>query len=395
MVNIFAFLSLLAVAQNYFYPDPKVVDAYEGEVIQMNFILESEQPFLEVEIEKFAEFKGFWKESTIVKQGLVPLLGFGKTKKAIPIQYLLIPLLDSKEYASFPMHIVVKNDDSKLQSVSPVFKIKKLPEIKNVLQKKIFSNAVGNFQWSLMTPQIFFQKKEAFLLRVLLQGRGNFPEITSLPIPFPKGLKLIQQKVYEDVINFTGNKIFEFLVEYQDFEQTSFETHPFIFFNPTLKNYVTLEPLKIELKPLPPKLSEEIPLLKRSETSFLGSLLWLGWIAMILVLIFFIYKAYQFYHLYKQTPRSLRRKQLNLLLKQPPENVFSEVCQIARQNILAKTKAASGLTNHELLSFAKSKLKEREFVYYQRLFQAQNEAFTPQKGLPAALSLLSELKSYI
>jgi hypothetical protein len=251
MVNILAFLSFLAMAQNYFYADPKVVDAYEGEVIQMNFILESEQPFLEVEIEKFAEFKGFWKESTIVKQGLIPLLGFGKTKKAIPIQYLLIPLLDSKEYASFPMHLVVKNDDSKLQSVSPVFKIKKLPEIKNALQKKIFSNAVGNFQWSLMTPQIFFQKKEAFLLRILLQGRGNFPEITSLPITFPKGLKLIQQKVYEDVINFTGNKIFEFLVEYQDFEQTAFETHPFVFFNPALKNYVTLDPLKVELKPLP------------------------------------------------------------------------------------------------------------------------------------------------
>ncbi len=110
---------------------------YEGEVVLCHFFLYSNESVLDVEVEKFPEFRGYWSENLALRQGPLGLLpdNFNSNLKRVLVgTYSIIPMVGKADLKIVPMRVVVKGlvgdaigKELQFDSEPPPYTVKKLP----------------------------------------------------------------------------------------------------------------------------------------------------------------------------------------------------------------------------------------------------------------------------
>lgn len=247
--------------------------AYFGQKFICQFILYSSEDFIDVEVVKFPEFRGFWSENLSLRQGPMGLLAIpsprGVRKQAIIGSYAIHRMLDKKTSEIIPMKITVKNrsfsrsshfepnEALTLLSQTVPFKLLPLPPIPNNLKSLPFTGAVGDFTTSQIEISVTYRLEEPFQLKVSLQGRGNFPEINTLPILLPDKTEILSQKSFTQGVGETMTKTFDYSLVFKTPPPKSQPLGTFLFFDPSKRSYRTL--------PLPNVQFTLAPLFEREE----------------------------------------------------------------------------------------------------------------------------------
>ncbi|NBX93689.1 MAG: hypothetical protein EB078_08675 [Proteobacteria bacterium] len=219
---------------------------FSGEQVIANFVLESvEQQLIEVEVVKFPEFRGFWSENLILRQGRIPVLPMNSPQShsiGVVGSYSLFPIVNMRSPSIQPMSILAKDSNvglaQPLNSEADVLKILPLPPLPKDFSASDFSGAVGKFQLSLEKPEIPFRKSQPFSLKLRLTGEGNFPEINNIPLRLPKDLSILSQTAMMEGTVASGSKIFEWTLSTDNEALTELDLGTFLFFDPLLKKYV-------------------------------------------------------------------------------------------------------------------------------------------------------------
>ena len=111
---------------------------YEGEQIQCHFVLYASDATLNVEVEKFPEFRGFWSENLALRQGplgLMPSEDSRYPRKILIGTYAITPMVGHSGSRVTPMHIAIKPmfesplEEIVLDSEMPEFEIRPLPPL--------------------------------------------------------------------------------------------------------------------------------------------------------------------------------------------------------------------------------------------------------------------------
>ncbi|MFM8269673.1 MAG: hypothetical protein ACKN9V_05730 [Pseudomonadota bacterium] len=217
---------------------------FQGEQVTANFFLEApSERAVEIEVMKFPEFRGFWSENLVLRQGPVHLIGtVGPKKRAIALigSYSLSSILDIQSPALEPMRILVKsfgqppiilNSEGQFPPLSP------LPPIPARLNEFPFSGAVGTFQLVFSQTQIPFRKNQPFVIRGQLQGQGNFSEINTLPLSPPNELSLVSQSSSLDSFSGGSRKSFEWIFSTEKDSLNEWNPGSFLTFSPQTKTY--------------------------------------------------------------------------------------------------------------------------------------------------------------
>lgn len=231
---------------------------FQGEQVIAQFIVESPKDrVIEVEVVKFPEFRGFWSENTILRQGPVPLGTLGNKPgraQAIVGSYTLSSMIGYKNPTIEPMILLIKgvgpvplNVPSNRMDVSPL----PLPEVPAALKKLPFSGAVGRFSASLERMEIPFRKGQPFLIRAQLLGEGNFQEVNQIPLLFPEDFKLVSQAASNDSMAGRMRKIFDWVFTTESDQPREFELSGFLFFDPFQKKYEAVSLPTLKLVPVP------------------------------------------------------------------------------------------------------------------------------------------------
>jgi len=151
---------------------------FQGEQVVASFVLESQnEGAVEIEVMKFPEFRGFWSENLILRQGPVHLMPVQdlKRKRAMALvgSYTLNSMMGIKTPRLEPMKILVKafgQAPLALTSEGNFPPPMELPAIPGNLKAYPFSGAVGDFSFQVNQTQVSFRKNQPFLVRAELQG---------------------------------------------------------------------------------------------------------------------------------------------------------------------------------------------------------------------------------
>lgn len=221
---------------------------FQGEQVTANFVLEApNEKTVEIEVMKFPEFRGFWSENLLLRQGPIRLMALpGPKKKAMALvgSYSLSSIVGMKSPQIEPMKILIRSFGEPTTALSsegktPTFS--ELPPIPQKLKQFHFSGAVGHFSIMVNQTQIPYRKNQPFLIRAELQGEGNFPEVNALPLDLPQYLTLISQSNTPG--SFSGNskrKLFEWIISADQDSLQDWNPNPILAFNPSSRSY---EPL--------------------------------------------------------------------------------------------------------------------------------------------------------
>lgn len=242
-------------------------EIYEGEHTLVNFVLYSQSSGVEVEVAKFPEFRGFWSENLALRQGPLPLSpqferpGWYKT---IIGSYLLTSMVGQKSPQIVPMKLVLKStnrfmptdeEERVLVSTGSPPRILPLPPLQDpIFEKENFRGAVGSFVLTAQDETLLYQKSEPILLRVLLQGEGNFREINELPLTLPEGVEVLSQNAYAKGAGQYYTKTFEYTLAVHREEDLVLPPVTLIYFHPRLASYQQLQtvPIRLRFEPTPP-----------------------------------------------------------------------------------------------------------------------------------------------
>lgn len=243
---------------------------FQGEQVTANFILESPmEQAVEIEVMKFPEFRGFWSENLVLRQGPIHLMAVaGPKKKAIGLvgSYVLSSILGLHSPTVEPMRILVKSfgGPSVILSSEGTFPpVTSLPSVPPPLGQFPFSGAVGTFRLSVAQPQIPYRANQPFVIRAQLQGEGNFAEINSLPISSTSDLNLISHTSFLEPSSGGFRKSFEWVFNTEKGSLNEWDPGSFLTFNPKTKGYELLKFPSIRFINLP-------------ETSLPGNILKMG-----------------------------------------------------------------------------------------------------------------------
>ncbi|NBX75889.1 MAG: hypothetical protein EBQ92_05000 [Proteobacteria bacterium] len=218
---------------------------FQGEMVTANFILESpHERAVEIEVMKFPEFRGFWSENLVLRQGPVHLMPVQdpKRKRAMALvgSYLLNSMMGIRTPKLEPMKILVKAFGEKpvtLTSEGTFPPPMDLPQIPNHLKPFPFSGAVGLFSLKINQTQISFRKNQPFLLRAELQGDGNFSEVNSLPLGHLGEMTLISTNSFSETLPGRSKKVFEWVLSTDKETLTEWSPGSFLTFHPEKKEY--------------------------------------------------------------------------------------------------------------------------------------------------------------
>lgn len=227
-------------------------EIFVGEQVLCNFVLYTPSELIDVEVAKFAEFRGFWKENLVLRQGPIStLFGLGRGPNSATIgSYQLIPMVGAQERVFEPMKVVVRLPGMRRMegsippeialSQGPELKIKELPPPPSGTPWNRFGGAVGRFNSFSGDPVIPFQKREPSQLRLTLQGQGNFQEINQIVPNFPEGVSVISSKSYIVGNGIFGSKTFETVITVDRDKDFDLEPITFVYFDPEVERYQVL-----------------------------------------------------------------------------------------------------------------------------------------------------------
>ncbi len=227
-------------------------EVFLGEQVTCNFVVYSPDNVVEVEVAKFPEFRGYWKENLVLRQGPIPTTpGMpGELNEAIVGTYVLTPMLGSQEPLIEPMKVVIRNPSSRLieGSTPPEFTysdgtpptIKPLPPLPASEDPKWFTGAVGRFSFYPGDNAATFQKGDPAQFRITLTGQGNFQDINSLPLILPGTMEELGKRSFQQGSTQVNAKSFEYTVQIHGIETFYLQPAPFIYFDPDTKQYVKI-----------------------------------------------------------------------------------------------------------------------------------------------------------
>ncbi|NBV50543.1 hypothetical protein EBR78_04895 [bacterium] len=238
---------------------------FEGEKVTATFLLEADKEnVIEVEVIKFPEFRGFWSENLMLRQGPIHLTPTAQKGKFVAVigSYAIQSILEYKSAEVRPMKLLIKGltpEPFTLESVSVPNRILSLPPIPPALQKVPFSGGVGNFALSVDNPQVVFRKGEPFKIRITLSGEGNFSEINTLPIRPPADFTTVSQNSFQDAFLGRSRKFFDWVFSTESDTVRSWKIGSFLFFDPQSSRYHELELPEIQFSRLEePSLPENL-----------------------------------------------------------------------------------------------------------------------------------------
>ncbi|MEZ4749950.1 MAG: hypothetical protein R3B54_04795 [Bdellovibrionota bacterium] len=180
-------------------------EVYAGEEIRCDFVLYTNLNTVEVEVAKFPEFRGFWKDNLVLRQGkiLVPYSRFANSpwNRIILGSYRISAMVDEKSPAIRPMKLVLKSPfsdaaDITIESETPKpLRVRVLPPFPKK-EGEVFGGAVGQFTLSLDTPEIPYEQNEPATLRFSIRGQGNFQEIATAQVNLPPQVKVLSKRSF-------------------------------------------------------------------------------------------------------------------------------------------------------------------------------------------------------
>jgi len=231
------FFSSTAFAEIKFFCQCDKTSIYFGEKANCNFVLTSnEDRILDVEVVKFAEFRGYWTQNLSLRQGPLPM-GFTPT----PIGgYEIAPMLNFKSPEIIPMKISIarfgQGEPIYLESEPPQLKLLPLPPIKKDLAEK-FHGGVGEFFVSASAGSGAFNTDEPITLYYYLQGSGNFSEFAPFKLPSIPNVEILSEKSFSTGEN---SRSYEFSLKANEATDFSIPSFAWVYFNPRKKTYETL-----------------------------------------------------------------------------------------------------------------------------------------------------------
>lgn len=239
-------------------------EIFVGEQVLCSFNVYTPNEIVEVEVAKFPEFRGFWNENLLLRQGpLATLFGLSaKANSATVGTYVLIPMLGQSQPTIEPMKIVLRTPLSRrvegsqppefiLSEAAPL-KIKPLPPLPADLNPRQFIGAVGKFQVIPQVATIPFQPGEPTTLSYTLAGQGNFQEINELPIAFPPSVEIVSSRAFLSGGAQSASKTFDYNVTLKEAQPLTLAESTLIYFDPELKKYETLRLPEVRFTPTSP-----------------------------------------------------------------------------------------------------------------------------------------------
>jgi hypothetical protein len=400
-------------------------EIYVGEQVFCNFVVYTPDEIVNVEVEKFSDFRGFWKDNLILRQGPIPtaITGDGSMRKTIIGSYLITPMLGDIEPIIDPMRIVIRDtsaqvdgsaDQKRAVSEGPRLTIKKLPPIGSKEWAKFFHGAVGNLTLAAEKPIVNFKKDEPFILRFALAGEGNFPDINDLNLLLPPKVEVLSKRSTTQGSGQYFTKVFEYTLAAHKDENLLIDPLQFLYFNPLSKKYSLLEtaPVHLQKEMSDESLAasnEELPLMP-IETTFHVSTPWKSnkiffAINFALLLVFFSVAAAGIVRGQlkerERNPkyqRKLKWKQASKELDSGSVEGFLRIADQLAFEILADKISVSqtSVTRTQLLEIAKARVPAELWLNAKVLFAAHNDfLFGPRKELPQEPSSLNRSLSVV
>jgi hypothetical protein len=234
-------------------------EVYVGEQVLCNFVIYTSEEVLDVEVAKFPEFRGYWKENLALRQG--PITGSpvpGKDLYRVTVgTYLLVPMLSQRDAEIQPMKIVAKSSNvQRVEGSSPpefflskgeLPKLKELPPL-SAEDRKVFTGAVGSFSFYQGDTNINYQRGEPAQFRLTLTGQGNFPELNELPITLPKEMEIVSKRSMMQGTGQFSAKSFEYTVNIHDDKDFTLTPAKLTYFDPDQRKYISLTSPTLQLK---------------------------------------------------------------------------------------------------------------------------------------------------
>lgn len=255
-----------------FYMEAAKKDFYQGENINVSFIIAAKADTLDVEVVKFPEFQSFWSENTVLRQGPIPLLSSinvfeppsrfipqipleeliqkfkvkhqNLEKKAVVGSYTITAMVGREDMKIEPMKLAVRETNGRgslsLLSRMPELTIRRLPSPPEDLSA-LFKGAVGNFALEVENTEIAYRLGEPAVLRINLRGDGNYADINEVPIRFPAGVEVLSMRSQMLQTGQDNVKSFEYTLSITSNEMVMENSLPFVFFNPVKNRFQKIE----------------------------------------------------------------------------------------------------------------------------------------------------------
>lgn len=233
---------------------------YHGEETRCDFVLYVRGPSVEVEVVKFPEFRGYWKENLVLRQGVIPLpfglYGSDAWNKIVIGSYRLSPMVGEKDLEISPMKLLVRMpgapngqafEETILSDLGSGLKVKPLPPQPASHSGPRHSGAVGRFTLVTETPQVKFRTGEPALIRLSVHGFGNFEDVHELSLGWPESVRLLSRRAIVQGASPYQVKSFEFLIAVDESEDLDLPGPALTFFDPTRARYETAEGRPIHL----------------------------------------------------------------------------------------------------------------------------------------------------
>jgi hypothetical protein len=244
---------------------------YEGESVTVKFVLYGTSSFVEAEVAKFPEFRGFWTQNHVLRQGPLPLVpepgrpvpGTRSLNQALVGSYTITPMIGRRQTQIVPMKMILRSHDffqnnsteegMEIWSDKEELQVIPLPPPPPQWSKQ-FNGAVGSLSLMNENESVFFHADEPFSIRVSVRGTGNFADITELYFPISDRVQILSRRTFQDP-TVPPTKTFEFTLVVKGNEPMELPPIGLAFFNPFAKTFELAQAPGIRLEPQPsPKL---------------------------------------------------------------------------------------------------------------------------------------------
>lgn len=256
-------------------------ECFVGEAILITYNLLTQTSIQNISLSEPPTYDGFWVENFQITQ-----TPEGRKVEIDGEQFVLYTIkkdllfpnsegLKKINEVSFQIQAIIQRDffgfpqvENIIRKTKPILiNVKTLPET-NISN---FKGAVGKFSLSLVSDKVQVEEGEAFSLKLILSGKGNFKNITNLEITQLPLCKIYSPKVEEKIKpsseGYEGKKIWEWVVVPEEKQNIKIPEISFVYFDPNKKDYVETKtsPLNIFVKKGKEKQSEEIFMAKGKE----------------------------------------------------------------------------------------------------------------------------------
>lgn len=221
---------------------------FEGEQVTAQYFLEtqSDARAVEIEVMKFPEFRSFWSENTLLRQGPVQLFSFPQAPQTSGVlmgSYVLYPMLNASTRSTNPLKLLVKSFSGEsvvLLSQGSELEVLPLPPIPSELKGTQFFGGVGSFTARTERSRLPYRLKQPFRLELALEGEGNFSEINKLHLEPPPSCTFMSESSFLDFLRGRNKKVFQWTMNCEEELKTSYQPQDLLFFDPQQKRYQRL-----------------------------------------------------------------------------------------------------------------------------------------------------------